>query len=82
MKRKAYQEPMLDDFDNCRHLSFLRKENISDKAEDELAGSELADDEAVNVESVGDKEPFASIFVTYGEEKVLVKLTPMKSEVI
>jgi len=82
MKRKAYQEPMLDDFDNCNHISLLRRENIDDEAVDELAGSEVADDEAADDESVCDKEPLTSIFGTYGEAKIFVKRTPMKSEFI
>ena len=73
---------MLDDFHNSNSLSLLRKENIDDEAEDALAGGEVADDEAVDDESVCDKEPLTSIFETYGEAKIFVKRTPMKSEVI
>ena len=65
---------MLDDFDNCNH--------INDEAGDELAGGEVADDEEADDESVCDKEPLTSIFGTYGEAKLFVKRTPMKSKVI
>ena len=73
---------MLDDFDNCNYSSLLKRENIDDEAVDELAGGEYADDEAADDESVCDKEPLTSIFGTYGEAKLFVKRTPMKSKVI
>ena len=79
---------MLKDFDSCSQISLHRKKNTDDEAEDELEGGgqvaddEAADDEAADDEAVDDEEPLASIFGTYGEVKVLVKRTPMKSEII